>query len=126
MALPSNNLEFSALEWGPPDGRTVLLLHGFPQRATSWSRVAERLAETGLHAVAVDQRGYSPGARPPDVADYAMANLAADVVALIGALGGAVDLVGHDWGGLVGWQVASRYQSWCGPGQSRRRPANSP
>lgn len=37
-----------------------------------------------------------------------MPELVADVVALIGALGGAVDLVGHDWGAVVGWQVAAR------------------
>ncbi|MEO8887701.1 MAG: alpha/beta hydrolase [Jatrophihabitantaceae bacterium] len=109
LTLPANGLEFSGLQWGPPTGRTVLLLHGFPQRATSWSRVAERLAEAGLRAVAIDQRGYSPGARPTEVPDYALPHLGADVVALIGALGGSVDLVGHDWGGVVGWQVAARY-----------------
>jgi pimeloyl-ACP methyl ester carboxylesterase len=97
LSLPANGLEFSGLEWGPPDGRTVLLLHGFPQRCTSWSRVASRLAESGLRAVAIDQRGYSPGARPLAVADYAMPHLTADVVALIDALGGVVD-----WSGTTG------------------------
>jgi pimeloyl-ACP methyl ester carboxylesterase len=86
-----------------------LLLHGFPQRSQSWTGVGERLAEAGLHAVALDQRGYSPGARPGPVADYATANLTADAVAMIDALGGAVDLVGHDWGAVVGWQVAGRH-----------------
>jgi pimeloyl-ACP methyl ester carboxylesterase len=109
LSLPANGLTFSALEWGPQDGRTVLLLHGFPQRSTSWSRVAEQLAAAGLHTVAVDQRGYSPGARPTEIAAYAMPALVSDVVALIAPLGGAVDLVGHDWGGVVGWQVAARY-----------------
>lgn len=107
--VSANGLEFTGLEWGSADGRTVLLLHGFPQRATSWSRVGQRLSEAGRHAVAVDQRGYSPGARPPAIADYAMAHLVADVIEVIGALGGAVDLVGHDWGGVVGWQVATRH-----------------
>jgi pimeloyl-ACP methyl ester carboxylesterase len=58
--------------------------------------------------VAPDQRGYSPGARPADVAAYALPNLTADVIAMIEALGGSVHLVGHDWGGVVGWQVAAR------------------
>lgn len=109
LSVPANGLEFSGLAWGPPEGRTVLLLHGFPQRCTSWARVAPRLAERGLRAVAIDQRGYSPGARPVDVAEYAMPQLVADAAALIDALGGVVDLVGHDWGGVVGWQVAARY-----------------
>jgi pimeloyl-ACP methyl ester carboxylesterase len=109
VQIAANGWDFSGLDWGPPSGRTVLLLHGFPQHATSWAAVAARLAEAGLHAVALDQRGYSPGARPADVGDYALPHLVADTVALIEALGGAVDLVGHDWGGVVGWQVAARH-----------------
>jgi pimeloyl-ACP methyl ester carboxylesterase len=109
IGIAANGWEFAGLEWGPADGRTVLLLHGFPQHATSWAAVAGRLAEAGLRAVALDQRGYSDGARPADVADYAMPQLVADAVGMIDALGGAVDLVGHDWGAVVGWQVAARY-----------------
>jgi pimeloyl-ACP methyl ester carboxylesterase len=107
IELAANGLSFSGLEWGREDGRTVLLLHGFPQRATSWTQVARRLAEVGLRAVAVDQRGYSAGARPVSVEDYARPNLVADVRGLIEALGGSVDLVGHDWGAVVGWDVAA-------------------
>ena len=109
LRLPANGFEFSGFTVGPPTGRTVLLLHGFPQTSASWTQVATRLAEQGLRAVAIDQRGYSPGARPSSVADYAMPNLLADVLAVIDELGGRVDLVGHDWGGLVAWQLAARH-----------------
>ncbi|MDP9117466.1 MAG: alpha/beta hydrolase [Actinomycetota bacterium] len=109
VTLSVRGLSFSALSWGPADGRTVLLLHGFPQRSTSWTAVAARLAALGMHVVAVDQRGYSAGARPQQVTAYAMPELVADTVAVIEALGGSVDLVGHDWGGVVGWQVAARH-----------------
>jgi pimeloyl-ACP methyl ester carboxylesterase len=108
ISVAANGLAFSGLEWGPSDGRTVLLLHGFPQRCTSWAAVATRLAEAGLRAVALDQRGYSPGARPVEIADYALPLLVADTAAMIEALGPPVDLVGHDWGAVVGWQVAAR------------------
>jgi pimeloyl-ACP methyl ester carboxylesterase len=104
--IEAHGMTFQAREWGPEAGRTVLLLHGFPQRSTSWRAVARQLADAGLRAVAIDQRGYSPGARPQDVAAYARPHLVADVAAVIDELGGAVDLVGHDWGGVVGWQVA--------------------
>ena len=40
------------------------------------------LGEAGYHVVAPDQRGYSPGARPSDVSDYALAEIAADAVAM--------------------------------------------
>jgi pimeloyl-ACP methyl ester carboxylesterase len=104
----ANGMQFNALEWGPPSGPLVLALHGFPQHATSWTGVAERLAAAGVRTVAVDQRGYSPSARPVELAAYAMPHLVADVVGVIEALGGRVHLVGHDWGGVVGWQVAAR------------------
>ncbi|MCW2496089.1 alpha/beta hydrolase [Jatrophihabitans sp.] len=109
FSIPARGLSFEALAWGPGDGRTVLLLHGFPQRNTSWTEIGRRLGEAGLHAVAVNQRGYSPGARPTEVAAYALPELVADTVAVISALGGSVDLVGHDFGGVVGWQVATRH-----------------
>lgn len=112
--MSANGNVFDGLEWGPPGGATVVCLHGFPQRCTSYAAVAELLAADGLHVVAPDQRGYSPGARPGEVADYALDRLVADAVAIIESLtsGGVarhpVHLVGHDWGGVVGWQVATR------------------
>jgi pimeloyl-ACP methyl ester carboxylesterase len=109
LQLAANGFEFSGFSVGPPDGRTVLLLHGFPQTSRSWRDVADRLAGAGLRAVAIDQRGYSPGARPSEVTAYALPSLIADVCAVVDALGGPVDLVGHDWGAVVGWQVAARH-----------------
>jgi pimeloyl-ACP methyl ester carboxylesterase len=109
LRLPANGFAFAGFSVGPATGRTVLLLHGFPQTSESWTEVAMRLADAGLRAVAIDQRGYSPGARPSSVAEYAMPNLIADVLAVIDELGGTVDLVGHDWGGVVAWQLAARH-----------------
>lgn len=112
-----DSMTFRGLQWNAAgDGVPILCLHGFPQHASSWTQVAERLAARGHRVVALDQRGYSPGARPVDVAAYALPLLFADTVGLIDALGGAAHLVGHDWGGVVGWQVAARrpdlVQSW--------------
>ena len=93
---------------GPADGRPVLLLHGFPETAACWRPVARELAERGLRVIAPNQRGYSAGARPVEVAEYAMPRLVADVLGLLDALGLAeVDLVGHDWGAFVAWAVAA-------------------
>ena len=36
-------LTFDVIDSGPLDGVPVVLLHGFPQRATSWSAVSEHL-----------------------------------------------------------------------------------
>ena len=95
---------------GPEDGTPVMLLHGFPETSLSWSAVAPLLVDAGLRIIAPDQRGYSPGARPPDVADYATDVLAGDVIALADALGiDSFHLVGHDWGAAVAWVAGAEH-----------------
>ena len=91
------------------DGDAVLLLHGFPETSASWEPIMEALAAEGYRAVAVDQRGYSAGARPPEVTDYAVAHLVDDVYAIADELGiDEFHVVGHDWGSVVAWSVAGR------------------
>ena len=92
---------------GPDDGEPVILLHGFPQTSWEWRHQIEALAGAGFRVVAPDQRGYSPGARPPDVADYALPLLVQDVLGLADAVGAErFHVVGHDWGAVVAWTVA--------------------
>ncbi|MCE2540468.1 MAG: alpha/beta hydrolase [Acidobacteria bacterium] len=92
---------------GPEDGEVVILLHGFPQTSYEWRHQIRALAAAGFRAVAPDQRGYSPGARPPDVADYALPLLVQDVIGLADAIGAErFHIVGHDWGAVVAWAVA--------------------
>lgn len=101
-------LSFDVFDDGPLDGRPVVLLHGFPERSSTWRRVSPVLHEAGLRTYALDQRGYSPGARPRRRRDYRMPCLVSDVVALVERIGGPVHLAGHDWGSAVGWSVAMR------------------
>ena len=110
LELAVGGLTFRARGAGPEGAPVVLLLHGFPQTSLCWSAQLPGLAEAGHRAVAVDQRGYSPGARPDDPSAYALPDLVGDVVGLIDALGvDAVDLVGHDFGGSVAWAVAGHH-----------------
>ena len=105
-----DGLVFDVRVTGPDDGEPVLLLHGFPQTSRSWAAVTERLDGAGLRLVAPDQRGYSPGARPAEVAAYAMEALAGDVLAVADALlGPRFHLVGHDWGASVAWHLAAHH-----------------
>ncbi|MGN0065403.1 MAG: alpha/beta fold hydrolase [Nocardioides sp.] len=104
-----DGLHFDVTDRGPSDGEPVVLLHGFPQRATCWDEVSVRLNEAGLRTVAPDQRGYSPGARPTGRRAYHLSELVADVVTLIDLLGGSAHVVGHDWGGNVAWALASAH-----------------
>lgn len=100
---------FDVIDRGPLDGTPVVMLHGFPQRATSWSRVTDILTADGFRVLAPDQRGYSPRARPSKRSAYRMRELVDDVVALIDLIGRPVTLVGHDWGASVAWATATRH-----------------
>lgn len=104
-----DGLTFDVLDEGPLDGPPVVLLHGFPERSSTWRAVTPILHDAGLRTYALDQRGYSPGARPRGRWSYRISNLVGDVVALIEQVGGPVHLVGHDWGAAVGWVVAARH-----------------
>ncbi|HTT95141.1 MAG TPA: alpha/beta fold hydrolase [Solirubrobacterales bacterium] len=102
-------LTFDVIDEGPLDGSPVVLLHGFPQRATSWAKVTPLLGEAGFRTYAPDQRGYSPGARPRGRRAYRATELVDDVVALIDRIGAPIHLVGHDWGAAIAWGVAARH-----------------
>jgi pimeloyl-ACP methyl ester carboxylesterase len=106
----SGGLVFTARTSGPDWGRPVVLLHGFPQTSRCWAVQLDALAAAGHRAVAFDQRGYSPGARPADVAAYKPAALVADVLDVADTCGfERFDLVGHDFGGMVAWMVAGHH-----------------
>jgi pimeloyl-ACP methyl ester carboxylesterase len=106
----ASGLTFRAREDGPADGPLVLLLHGFPQSSRCWDATLPVLAAAGYHAVAFDQRGYSPGARPDDVAAYKPHLLVADGVEVADALGAdRFHVVGHDFGGMVAWMLAGHH-----------------
>lgn len=109
-AVEVGDLTFQVTVAGPADGETVLMLHGFPQTSRMWRAPMVTLAERGYRVVAPDQRGYSPGARPAAVDAYGMSHLTADAVGVLDALGvERAHVVGHDWGGVVAWNLGGRH-----------------
>lgn len=108
--LPIGDFVFDVQRDGAADAPLVLLLHGFPQTAHTWRAELPLLARAGYFAVAPDQRGYSPGARPKSVDDYATQHLVSDVLRFADVLGAErFHLVGHDWGGQLAWLVAAHH-----------------
>ena len=105
----NDDLVFDVRDEGPIDGTPIVLLHGFPQRATSWEDVVPYLHERGARTFAPDQRGYSPRARPRSRRDYRAPALISDVHALVTAIGEPVHLVGHDWGAAGAWGMAASH-----------------
>jgi pimeloyl-ACP methyl ester carboxylesterase len=88
------------------DGPLVVLLHGFPESWYCWRHQIAALAPR-FRVVAPDLRGYNDSDKPRDVGAYTLAEVTADVVGLIAALGEREAIVvGHDWGGAVAWTLA--------------------
>jgi pimeloyl-ACP methyl ester carboxylesterase len=110
LEIPVGEFVFDARAAGPADGELVLLLHGFPQSSWEWRSQLQALGDVGYRAVAPDQRGYSPRARPEGVEQYGAQHLIADTLAIADWLGGhQFHLVGHDWGAAVAWAVAGTH-----------------
>ena len=102
--VETNGLRMRILEQGC--GFPVVLCHGFPEIADSWRRQLPALAAAGFRAIAPDQRGFGGTSRPEPVEAYDIEHLTGDLAGLLDAL----DLeravfVGHDWGGIVAWQM---------------------
>lgn len=107
-AVTVGELTFQVQTAGSASRPLVLLLHGFPQTSHTYRAVLPALARAGYYAVAPDQRGYSPGARPVGVAHYATQLLMQDALDIAEALGHrCFHLVGHDWGGQLSWLIAA-------------------
>src|SRR6516225_2010589 len=110
VELVTSEGQFSADTVGSADAPCVVLLHGFPQSRHTWQRVLPALLKAGFHAIAPDQRGYSPGVRPAGVSPYITERLVADVIDIVNTIGASrVHLVGHDWGGQVAWMAAAHH-----------------
>lgn len=105
-----NGIRMAYYEAGPREGIPVVFLHGFPEIAFSWRHQIKALAEAGRWVIAPDQRGYGLTDRPAAVEDYDLEHLTADLVALLDHLGvEKAVFVGHDWGGLILWQMPLRH-----------------
>jgi pimeloyl-ACP methyl ester carboxylesterase len=104
--IKTNGIDMAVYEAGPKDGLPVVMCHGFPELAYSWRHQIPALAAAGFRAIAPDQRGYGRTSRPENVRDYDMAHLTGDLAGMLDALGlKKAIFCGHDWGGLVVWQM---------------------
>jgi pimeloyl-ACP methyl ester carboxylesterase len=106
LMLEVNGIRLHAVTTG--QGPTVLLLHGFPDTHIVWRKQVGALAAAGYRVLVPDLRGYGRSDAPAGIHDYTLEKLRGDVLGLLDALHiDKVSLVGHDWGGLIGWQLAA-------------------
>ena len=103
FAMAPDGVRIALHELGDPDGRPVLLIHGFSSNAQrNWidSGWGESLAAVGLRGIAMDLRGHGESSRPST--GYAVEHFVDDVDALLDQL--ALDEVP----GAIGYSMGSR------------------
>ncbi len=106
----TDELEIAYRDDGPRDGPALLLLHGWPDDATTWDRIIPALNGAGLRTVTPFLRGFGPtrllSATGPRTADTGI--LALDAMALLDALGiDRFSVAGHDWGSNIAEALAA-------------------
>ena len=104
--VDTNGVKLAYYEVGPRKGIPIIFCHGFPELAFSWRHQLAACQAAGRWAIAPDQRGYGLTSRPGPVEDYDIAKLTGDMVGLLDHLGVEKAIFcGHDWGGIVVWQM---------------------
>jgi pimeloyl-ACP methyl ester carboxylesterase len=110
--VAANGARFHVAESAPASGGVasgaplVVLLHGFPEFWWCWREQLPALASAGYRAAAMDLRGYGGSDKPPR--GYDPFTLAGDVAGVVKGLGErSAVVVGHGWGGYVGWAAAA-------------------
>jgi soluble epoxide hydrolase / lipid-phosphate phosphatase len=103
--IETNGIAMHVAEAGT--GFPVLFSHGFPELWYSWRHQLHALAAAGFRAIAPDQRGYGETDAPSDASTYSIHHLVGDLTGLLDALEiEKAVVVGHDWGGIIAWQMA--------------------
>lgn len=105
-----NDVTLHVVAAGDPADPLVVLLHGFPEFWYEWRNYVEPFVGAGYRVVVPDQRGYNLSDTPGGVRPYRIRELSGDVVALVASEGcETAHVVGHNWGGAVGWDLALRH-----------------
>jgi pimeloyl-ACP methyl ester carboxylesterase len=95
---------------GDPADPLVILLHGFPEYWYEWSDYIEPLVAAGYRVLVPDQRGYNRSEKPASVRSYRISKLSGDIRTLVHSEDReSAHIIGHDWGGAVGWDLALRH-----------------
>ena len=129
--LRHDGFDLALYEAGPKDGVPLILIHGWPEMAYSWSNQIGPLSGAGYRVIAMDVRGFGRSSAPQGLHHYEISQIVSDVEAVLDDIGAEqAVLIGHDWGGIIVWHAArmlstriSHVISLCTP-HVKRAPAD--
>ena len=108
--IDTNGITLHVALAGPEDGELVILLHGFPEFWYGWRNQIDALVRSGYRVAVPDQRGYNKSDKPAGRKAYTIDILAQDIAGLIKSMDREdAFIIGHDWGGAVGWHLAATH-----------------
>src|SRR5690554_391952 len=101
----SGDVALQVRTWGQREQTPIVLVHGYPDNHQVWQLVAPKLAER-FYVIAYDVRGAGGSDVPTRLVDYRMAQLSADLLAVVDTLipERCFHLAGHDWGSIQSWE----------------------
>lgn len=89
------------IEWGAPNGRPVLVIHGWLDHADSFKNLAQ-LLEPSLYLKAMDLSGHGKARHAPKGYRYHLMDWVCEVDQLVNVLGWKeFDMIGHSLGGAI-------------------------
>jgi pimeloyl-ACP methyl ester carboxylesterase len=109
-------LDVGYVETGPPAGRVVLLLHGWPYDVHTYAKVAPRLETAGYRVIVPYLRGYGTTRfrSANTLRNGQQSALAQDAIAMMDALGIRQAIVGGcDWGARTANIMAALWPERC-------------
>ncbi|GAC58107.1 peptidase S33 family protein [Gordonia hirsuta DSM 44140 = NBRC 16056] len=111
----NDGIDIAYFVQGDPNAPVLLLVHGWPDSHHLWDGVIPHLRDR-FRCVAIDSRGAGGTTNPKSYKDFALAELARDLVAVADRVSpdAPVHLLGHDWGSVAAWEAV------CDPGTSGR------
>jgi pimeloyl-ACP methyl ester carboxylesterase len=106
--VSADGTRIAIYRYGDPAAPVLICVHGYPDNASLWEPVAQRLAGE-FHVITYDVRGAGESDHPTERAAYKLDRLEEDFTAVLDEVSPdkPVQLLAHDWGSIQSWQFVT-------------------
>jgi haloacetate dehalogenase len=94
------------------DGPVVVFIHGWPVTNYHWRKIQSKIVDAGYRTLLVTPRGLGSASEGSGNCDKL--TISKEITATLRILGvTAYALVGHDWGGTIGYFMCAENRDYC-------------